>query len=453
MLSIKPEEIDTAEKRSKYTICVIGCRQTGILHTYLFAEAGFKIRCVDADQVAVSNITRGKLPFVKREVERQLRNYARIGALNATTDIKAAVSQSDVIVIAVPVKVDKKKKADYSNLESICKAVGSNLRSGSIVINASVVGVGVTQGLIKENLENASGLKAGPDFALAYSPIRSSNAHILEPMSNHQRIVAATDKNSLNATTTILGSIATNVKTSDSIKIAEAVALFGIILRDVNSALAKELAFFCEKADLDYTEALKLASSEPSPTSLPALVNDSASEESHLLLDDAENLNLKFRIPTVARETNEGISRHAVNLVKDALRNCGKPLRRTKISLLGISQKPNVESPLKKTAETLIKMLEARGVKTSWYDPHLSGEELTEMQSRVKKNMTEALEGMDCIVILTGHDQFKRLNLKRLKVMMRMPAAIVDLEGVVEPSKVEKEGFIFRGLGRGVWTK
>jgi nucleotide sugar dehydrogenase len=382
-----------------------------------------------------------------------LRNYARTGALNATTDIKAAVSQSDVIIITVPAKVDKKKKADYSNLESIYKAVGSNLRSGSIVINASVVGVGVTQGLIKENLENASGLKAGPDFALAYSPIRSSNAHILEPMSNHQRIVAATDKNSLNSTTTILGSIATNVKTSDSIKIAEAVALFGIILRDVNSALAKELAFFCEKADLDYTEALKLASSEPSPTSLPALVNDSASEESHLLLDDAENLNLKFRIPTVARETNEGISRHAVNLVKDALRNCGKPLRRTKISLLGISQKPNVESPLKKTAETLIKMLEARGVKTSWYDPHLSGEELTEMQSRVKKNMTEALEGMDCIVILTGHDQFKRLNLKRLKVMMRMPAAIVDLEGVVEPSKVEKEGFIFRGLGRGVWTK
>jgi UDP-N-acetyl-D-mannosaminuronate dehydrogenase len=75
------------------------------------------------------------------------------------------------------------------------------------------------------------------------------------------------------------------------------------------------------------------------------------------------------------------------------------------------------------------------------------------MQHNIKKNLGEALEGVDCILILTGHDQFKRLNLKKLRIMMKMPASIVDFEGIVEPDEVEKEGFVFRGFGRGVWTK
>jgi UDP-N-acetyl-D-mannosaminuronate dehydrogenase len=71
----------------------------------------------------------------------------------------------------------------------------------------------------------------------------------------------------------------------------------------------------------------------------------------------------------------------------------------------------------------------------------------------LKKTSTDAVEGTDCAVIVTAHDQFRRLNLRKLKLAMKMPAAIVDLEGIVDPGKVEKEGFIYRGLGRGVWTR
>jgi UDP-N-acetyl-D-mannosaminuronate dehydrogenase len=140
-------------------------------------------------------------------------------------------------------------------------------------------------------------------------------------------------------------------------------------------------------------------------------------------------------------------------LVREALRSCGKTLRRAKISLLGISQTPNTSDAPKISAKKLAKILEAKGAKVSLYDPYLSGKELIDLSYSFKKNLTDAMESVDCIVILTGHNRFKRLNLKKLKIMAKMPVAIVDLEGVVDPKKVEREGFIYRGLGRGVWTK
>jgi UDP-N-acetyl-D-mannosaminuronate dehydrogenase len=138
--------------------------------------------------------------------------------------------------------------------------------------------------------------------------------------------------------------------------------------------------------------------------------------------------------------------RHVVNLTQDTLRSCGKTLRRARVAVLGTT------GP-RTTADTLVKMLEAKGAKVSIYDPMFSKNEPSEMTRVFKRSLNEAVEGTDCIVILTGHDQFKRLNLKKLRAVMKMPAAIIDLTGTIELQKVEKEGFIYRGLGRGVEKK
>ena len=455
ILYIKPEEIDTAEKRGRYIVSIIGCGQIGVLYACLFAEAGFRVKCVDADQTIVNSIARGKIPLLKREIELKLKNYIKTGLLSATSDVKTTVSQSDVIAITIPVKIDEKKKANYSNLENICRLVGLGLHHGALVIVMSTVGTGVTQGFIKEILENTSGLKVGADFGLAYSPTRPLNRQTLETITNQERIIAAMDKKSLNAASTIIGTFTKGcLRKTECVKTTEAVTLFEAMQQDVNFAIANELALFCEKAGVDYLEAHKLAKIGAYPTlSLPAFVNGAIRENSYLLLEDSENLNFKFRVPVIAREINEEIVKHAVNLTKDALRNCGKTLRRAKISLLGVLQVPNIKSPPKKMVEKLAKMLEAKGAKVSVYDPYFSGDEMSETKYNLRKNLSETLEGVDCILILTGHDHFKRLNIKRLKALMKMPAAIVDLEGIVEPSKVENEGFIYRGLGRGVWTK
>jgi nucleotide sugar dehydrogenase len=453
MIHIKSEDIDTAEKRRRYNVGIVGCGQIGIFHAYFFAEAGFRVRCADTDQTVVNSVMRGKTLFLPHETEQKMKNYMKRGVLDATTDTKIVVSKSDVIIIAVPVKIDEKRKVTYSNLEAACKLIGSNLRCGSLVIITDTVGVGVTQGLVRETLENTSGFKVGADFGLAYSPARFLDAQSPGTFANNERIVAAEDKNSLDAASIFLGVITKNIIKTQNIKTAEAAALFSVTHHDVNSALAKELALFCEKAGLDCAEITKLAGNDVHSARLPSLFSDGTHKEPCLLLEDAENLSLKLRIPAIAREINEEAAKHAINLIKDALKNCGKPLRRARISLLGISQMANMQSPPKKIVKELTKMLEAKGAKVSLYDPHLSSDAMVEMQSRFKKSMTEVLERADCLLILTGHEQFKRLNLKKLKAIMRMPAAIVDFAGIVESDKLEEEGFIFRGLGRGVWTK
>ena len=455
ILQIKPEEIDTAEKRSKRAASIIGCGQIGVIHAFLLAQAGFRVNCVDADQTIVNSILKGKIPFLEREVEFKLKNYVKTGLLNATTEFKTAVSQSSIIIIAVPPKIDEKGKVNYSSLEKTCKLVGSSLSQDSLVIVAVTVGIGVTQGLIKETLESTSGLKVGVNFGLAYSPLQVSDGYPLEAIVSQERIVAATDKNSLDIASLIIeGIMKRNVRKISDIKTAEAFMIFEGIQQDVNSALVKEFAFFCEKTGIDYFGIYSLMKDTLSHALYsPTLTDNSIRQEPYLFFEDAENLNLKLRIPATAREVNEEIGKHAVSLINDALRDCGKNLRRARVSLLGISRLPNMKGHPKRMVEKTLKMLEARGAQIGLYDPFFSGDELSEMQRYVKKNLTETLERADCILILTGHEQFKRLSLKKLRVMMKMPAAIVDFEGIMEPDKVEKEGFIYRGLGRGVWKK
>jgi nucleotide sugar dehydrogenase len=291
------------------------------------------------------------------------------------------------------------------------------------------------------------------DFALAYSPLQYSNVQTLETLANQERIVAAENQKSLDAASIVLGTIARKSKKTRNVKTAEASALFKAAQLDVDAALAKEFALFCEKAGLDYAEVQKLGVNNSHSTSIPTLFNGSILEDPYIMFEDAENLNLKIRIPTIARQVNEEIVKHIINLIKDALKNCGKPLKRARICMLGISETPNSQGLPKKIVGKIANMLGARGAKISFFDPYFSGADAGEMKDHFKRGIAEALEGADCVLIVTGHDHFKRLNLKKFKVVMRMPAAIVDLEGIFEPKNVEEEGFIFRGLGRGVWTK
>lgn len=452
---MRPEDIDKIEKRGKYTVAIIDCNETGVLHAFLFLQAGFNVICADEDQTVTNNLAKGKTSFLRRNTELDLKKHLKTGHLTLTNDIKTATSRSDIIAITSRAKIDKKKNVDYSGVENVCKQVGSALRRGSLVIVVGVTGVGMMEGAIKGKLENASGFKAGADFGLAYSPFHLWGDTEPENIANRRRMVAAVDKISLDVASTVLEITSKNgVRKTADVRLTEAATLLEATERDVDVALASELALFCEKAGVDYLEARKLidASGDPETTAL-AFNYESLQEELCSLLEDAGNLNLKLRISSAARETNDEMAKHAVNLTKDALRSCGKTMRRSRISLLGISQTPNVRSPPKRIAKEIAAILEARGARVGLYDPYFLGDETTEMQRHFHKSLTEAVEGKDCILILAEHEQLKHLNLKKLKVIMKMPAAIVDLVGVVEPDKVEKEGFIYRGFGRGVWTK
>jgi len=447
VLRLKPEDISTKDKRGKYTVSIIGCEEKGFLYAVSFVEAGFKVLCTDADQTLVKHLSKGQVLVSDRDLETKSKSFIRRGRLNITADLQNTVSQSDIIVMTLTAKIGDDEQPDYSDVESTCKQVGKSLRRGALFIYGGIAGLGFIEGVVKETLENTSGLKVGEDFGLVYSPIQLCSYQPAASIANQELKVAALDAASLSSAAAVLGVVTgKDVEQISDVKTVEAALLFAIARRDSNLALANELAVFCENAGIDYFDTLKLMDAQVSSFSPKVETEDVKKNEAYLLLESAESLNAKLKLPALARKINEDMVRHAVNLTKDALRSCGKTLRRAKIAVFGTA-KP-------KTATTIfVKMLERRGAKANLYDPLFLKNEFSDFARVLKRNIKDTVEGADCVVVMTAEDQFKRLNLRRLLAVMKTPAAIVDCIGIFDPKKVERKGFTFRGLGRGIEQK
>jgi UDP-N-acetyl-D-mannosaminuronic acid dehydrogenase len=433
VLALNPKEMVSQENRQKYSVGVVGCGQRGIFYANLFAEAGFKVTCCDADQSVVKRIAKGKSVFAEPELEKKLKNHIANGTLQVSTEIKDTASQSDIIVVAIPVKIDERKASDSKDVVNACKQIGSALRCGSMVIYGEISSVGLFE-VIKEILENTSGLKEGKDFCLVYAPYPVGNQNL-------EFTVAAADPVSLSVALAVLGALSKDVVSVINVKTAELAPLFQAVKVDLQMALANELAIYCENVGIDYFEVVKLL--KLNQDFCPAIIEEKSSSEIYLLLENAENLNAKLRLSTLARQINEEMVKHGVALTQDALRSCGKTLRRACVTVFG-------EINLQSSTEQFAKLLVQKGAKASIYDPVLSRTDSSDMSGLLKKTLNEAVEGADCLVILSGQEQFKRLNLKKLHTMMKSPAVVVDLIGVVEQEKAESDDFIFRGLGKGL---
>ncbi len=433
-LNAKPEDFDSKEKCSKFTVNVVGCGQRGILLANAFAEAGFKVVCCDLDQCVLRKVTRGKTCFSQQEMENKLKANIKAGLIDASGEVKKVVAQSDIVAIAVGAKLDEQKKVDTSEVVIACRQVGTALQRGSLVFYCGISGFGFTEGTVKETLENTSGLKVGADFGFSYMPIHLSDMS-LETMN---LTLAAPDSSSLNTASAVMKALKSDIKQASDIKTAELAALFMVSKRDTDTALANELAIFCENSKTDFSETLKLIGANDS-SFMPTVSGEESKSEAYLLLENAENMNAKLRLPALARQINEDMVKHAVNLTQESLRTSGKTLRRARVTVLGTADPSG-------TMGALVKLLEAKGAKMSLYDP--ARKDATDSRI-IKSSISEAAEGADCIVVLSGQEQFKRLNLKKLKPLMKAPAVMVDLTGMLEPQKVRGEGFIYCGFGKG----
>ncbi|MDX1813638.1 MAG: UDP binding domain-containing protein, partial [Candidatus Bathyarchaeia archaeon] len=407
VLHLKPEEIDTKEKRRRYTVSVIGCEKKGVFYAMAFAEVGFKVICTDTDQTLVKRLAKGKTMFHDREIESKLKSFMRRGHLSVTSELRNAVSQSDIVVMTLTAKIDGKQHADYLDVENACKQVGTSIRRDTLFVYGGVAGLGFTEGVVKETLENTSGLRVGEDIGLVYSLIHLRDEQPLDSITGQELKVAAADRTSLDSAVSVLGAITgKSVKSILDVKTAEAALLFTIAKQDANLALANELAVFCESADIDYLKTLKLVDAQETSFSPKVEVAEDSGREAYLLLESGENLNSKLRLPALARKINEDMVKHAIKLTRNALRSCGKTLRRAKVTVLG-SEKP--------TTMLFAKMLEKKGAKVSLYDSLLPKTDRANMARIFKRNLKEAVEGADCVVILTKKDRIKRLNLKKLR--------------------------------------
>ncbi|MDR0318715.1 MAG: hypothetical protein LBI09_01620, partial [Nitrososphaerota archaeon] len=305
---------------------------------------------------------------------------------------------------------------------------------------------GAVETMLRETLENTSGLKGGKDFLLAYNPLQFSKSYMVNSLNNAELIVAATDLQSLNVATDVLKTLTPKVKQVSHVKFAELAVLFKMAQHDACTALAKELAVFCESAGMDYFKVQKLISDDDNSSFCPTVDEEENRKGTYLLIESAESFNVKLRLPAISRQINEEVVKYAINLTQETLHGCNKSLRRAKVAVIGSANQDTATA-------RYINAVIGKGAKVALYDPLLAKNETIEGPPFLKRNLNDTVESADCVVILTGQEQFEQLNLRKIKTSMKSPAVLVDLIGIIKPENVQIEGFIYCGIGRGMGDK
>ncbi len=453
VLNINVEDIDSCEKCRNYTVGVVECGEVGVLHACLFADAGFKVIGSHSNPHKLRLLAKGQALGSSREVQQKMKKYVHEGVFSVISDTRKTASSSDIIVVAAQTMIDEKKKPDYSLLEKVCREVGMGLKKGTLVLFVCATGPGILESSMCNILEKASGLRAGTEFALASSPTDSATLGSSSAACGN-RVVGAVNASSLKVASRVLNRIVNSeILKVSNIRTVEALTLFRRAGSEINLALANELAVLCEKLKIDFLEVVEASNKDNmSKIPLPGAGNCTTRRGLRLLLEAAEISGSSLHLTHLASKINDEIKDYVFRLVKDALKECGKTVRRSKISVMGVSRFSNTKKPPDATTRNIISLLERKVRTIQVYDPFFSKKELAEFGYDTEK-LSKVVEGTDCIVILVGHSRFKKLNLKKIKFLAKKSPAIVDISHVVDPSKAEKHGFIYRGLGRGIWNK
>ncbi len=435
--------MDTSGKR----LVVVGLGYVGVPVAAKFAEAGLQVTGIDIVERKVELINKGTCPFTGDEpgLADLLEKMVRNGRLNATTDY-SVIQHADYVLIVVETPFDlRSREPYYKALRSACKSIGKNLRSGTLVVVESTVAPGTTNNIVRPILEAESGLKAGEDFFLATAPERVMPGKLLHNITYLDRNIGGINPESTGRALELYSLIAKgNLHPTDAIT-AEVVKTTENAYRDVQIAFANEIALLCENIGVDVYEVRELVNKlEDRHMLMPG-----AGVGGHCLPKDSWLLAFGTRgkhepkLIAVAREINDGMPRHMSELCESALREAGRGVYGSRITILGLAYLRNTDDTRNSPAFPLIKALEVLGAIPTVHDPYVR--EANGIKPLA--DLDEAIEGSDCIAIVTEHSQYYDLDLDHVKSLMRTPI-IVDGRKVVDKEECIKKGFIFRGIGR-----
>jgi len=388
----------------------------------------------------------------RQSLEDLLKKVLETGRFYATPQTTGAVQQSDVILQTVGTPVNEKNVPDYTDLENSSHAVGKGLQKGSLVILKSTVSPGTTENFVKPILESESKLKAGRDFGLAFMPETIKEGHALYEFRTLPRVVGGITRRCANAAASVFSVFPAPVSVYENPSVVEAAKLFMNIYRDVNIALANELALTCEKLGVNVIRAINAANIDPKTHLLtPGLVGGYClPKDTYHLSYPAEKAGYLPRLIKSARQLNNAMPSHILELVDEAFKEMNAPTRGAQVGVLGLGFKANSGDLRNTPAEPIVKGLFKRGALVAAQDPFAEYEEVGRIMPNLvcRRSIEEAIRGAVCTVIVTDHLEYRRLTAGYLKALMTVPCAIVDARHIIDPIEAATSGVVFRGLGK-----
>ncbi len=413
------------------TICVFGLGYIGLPTTCLLATNGYKVIGIDIKKEVVKKVNKGKVPFEETGLDELLQNATTLHTMTASEEPEAA----DVFIIAVPTPLDEEtKKADLSHVKKAAESIVNYLQPGNLVILESTVPPGTSEQLILPILENSE-LKVGKDYYLVYCPERAIPGNTIYEMINNDRIIGGIDKSSTDLARELYSSFVKGEIYLTDIRTAEIIKLMENTYRDINIALANEFAQIAEENGVNIWEAIKLANRHPRVNILkpgPGVGGHCLAIDPWFLVKDSR----RSRIISLAREINDSMPGHVLNLVNEIVGKIMNPV----ISVLGVAYKADVDDTRETPALRFIRLAETEGYRVKCYDPYVKSFEYP------LYSLEEAAQDSDCLVLITDHSQFSQIQPTELSPLMKS-RNLVDTRNILEHEKWRRDGFKVRVLG------
>jgi UDP-N-acetyl-D-glucosamine dehydrogenase len=404
-LETTPQTFDERISTRTARIGIVGLGYAGLPLAMAFGEAGFEVIGIDIDENRVKAIRERRSYLVDVPEERYHRLEER---LSATTDY-GAVSDLDTLTICVPTPLSKTRTPDLSYIVSAVESVAANLRRGQLVVLQSTTYPGTTEEIVLPILEDAGG-KVGEDFFLGYAPERVDPGNGTFTIENTPKLVAGVTPECLRRTELLYRQIVDTVVPVSSPKVAETAKIHENTFRAVNIALANELALMCDKLGISAWEVIEAAATKPFAFLPhypgPGLGGDCIPIVPHYLAWRLREYGYSAQLIEAAHEVNARMPVYVVQKVADALNEAGKPIKGSRILLLGVAYKADVHDTRESPSFEVMRQLLARGGRVSYCDPWVPSVELDGVLHSSVEWSAEELGQADCAVLLTGHRRF-----------------------------------------------
>ena len=385
-------------------VAVIGLGYVGLPLAISFAEAGLAVTGVDANPARIDDLRRGHSPIDDISDERLA--AAMADGLTVRGPDEAGLDAADAIFVCVPTPVTTTKDPDLRPVIGAAETIAPHLHAGQLVVLQSTTFPGTTVGAFREVLES-TGLLAGPDFDLAFAPERVSPGDPASASKTIPRLVGGTTLQSTARAAALLRRINDHVVELSSPDAAELAKLLENVFRNVNIALVNQLALLCERMGLDVWEVIDAAATKPFGfmrfTPGPGVGGHCIPVDPYYLSWRAREFDFVDRFIELAGDINLAMPRHVVDLAAEALNERGRALKGSRVGVLGVAFKPNVQDARNSPAADVIAGLAARGADVAFHDPHVSSFTDADGVRREGVGIDDLLTGTDLVVVVTAH--------------------------------------------------
>jgi UDP-N-acetyl-D-glucosamine dehydrogenase len=410
---------------------VVGLGYVGLPLAVELAHAGFNVVGIDVLASKVDAINRGE-SYVQDVPTEVLKPLVDAGKLRATTDF-AVVSQLDTINIAVPTPLRKTKDPDMSYIVRSCEEIAKHFHAGLLLILESTTYPGTTDELMLPMFE-AGGLKVGQDFFLCFSPERVDPGNPNFQTKNIPKVVGGITAQCTEVGALFYGQALEHVVPVSSTRVAEMVKLLENTFRMINIGLVNEIAMMCDRMDINVWEVIEAAATKPFGFMPffpgPGLGGHCIPIDPFYLSWKTKQAGIEARFIELAGYINGQMPHFVVDKIQNALNEHSKPLKGSRVHVMGVAYKRDIDDVRESPALDIIHLLGKRGAKVSYSDPYVPRISTDGIEMKASSNADAA--AADCVVIVTDHKAFDYPGL------VKSSKLIVDTRNALKGIKSEK---------------